>query len=72
MMLKRRLAGILQETVAPIREKRAELARDPDSVMDILRTGTRRGREITERTKEEVAAGLGLIRLDSGREPIPQ
>lgn len=63
MVLKRRLAGILEETIAPIRERRAELARDPDSVMDVLRAGTAKAAEITNKTNELVIEGLGLFRL---------
>lgn len=61
MVLKRRLTGLLQAMVAPIRERRSELARDPDLVMDILRTGLTKGRVITEQTKREVTEGLGLF-----------
>lgn len=61
--LKRRLTTILQTTVAPIRERRAAFSRDQDLIMDILRTGAKRGREVTEKTKEEVRAGLGLFSL---------
>ncbi|UIJ71122.1 tryptophan--tRNA ligase [Aurantimonas sp. HBX-1] len=64
MVLKRRLAAILREVVGPIRERRAELARDPDFVMDVLRTGTTKSRATTERTRELVVDGLGLFRLD--------
>lgn len=63
MVLKRRLTTILQATVGPIRERRAELARDLDFVMDVLRVGTAKGRAITEQTKEAVMEGLGLFRL---------
>jgi tryptophanyl-tRNA synthetase len=63
MILKRRLTSILQATISPIRERRAALARDPDFVMDVLRSGTARGRDVTERTKQEVVEGLGLFRL---------
>lgn len=63
MALKQRLTGILQSTIAPIRERRAALSRDLDWVMDILRTGVRRGREITEQTKAEVFEGIGLFTL---------
>lgn len=63
MPLKRRLTSILQATLAPIRERRTVLARDPDYIMDVLRTGTARSREVTERTKQEVVEGLGLFRL---------
>ena len=63
MVLKRRLTTILQATVAPIRERRAALGRDVDTIMDILRTGSQRGREISEQTKDEIVAGLGLFSL---------
>lgn len=63
MVLKRRLTAILRATIAPIRERRSDLARDPDFIMDVLRTGTAKGRNVTERTKREVMEGLGLFRL---------
>jgi tryptophanyl-tRNA synthetase len=63
MVLKGRLTAILQATIAPIRERRAALARDPDFVMDVLRAGTAKGRDLTERTKQEVVEGLGLFRF---------
>jgi tryptophanyl-tRNA synthetase len=61
--LKRRLTDVLRTTMTPIRERRAELSRDLDFIMDVLRTGTKRARAVTERTMEEVVAGLGLFRL---------
>lgn len=63
MVLKRRLTEILQATVSPIRDARAKLARDPDTVMDILRTGTAKARDVTERTKHEIVEALGLFRF---------
>jgi tryptophanyl-tRNA synthetase len=63
MPLKRRLTNILQATLAPIRERRAALARDPDFILDVLRAGTAKSREITQRTHQEVVEGLGLFRL---------
>jgi tryptophanyl-tRNA synthetase len=44
-MLKKRLEVILQDLLAPIRERRRELERDPTIVDDVLRAGTRRARE---------------------------
>lgn len=61
--LKRRLTSILQALLAPIRERRAAFARDPDFVMDMLRTGTANGRALTEETRNAVMDGLGLFRL---------
>jgi tryptophanyl-tRNA synthetase len=63
MVLKRRLTGVLQATVAPIRERRADLARDPDFIVDVLRAGTAKARDVTERTKRGIAEGLGLFQL---------
>lgn len=59
--LKRRLEGVLRELVGPIRERRAALARDPDYVLDILRDGTARARDITAATQAELHAALGLF-----------
>jgi len=53
----------LQDLLAPIRARRAELARDPDYVLDVLREGTRTARAITQATLEEVREGLGLFEL---------
>lgn len=63
MVLKRRLSAVLRELVAPIRERRLILSRDRDFVMDVLREGTKKGRAITEQTKDAVTEGLGLFSL---------
>jgi tryptophanyl-tRNA synthetase len=62
-VIKRRLEEILQEMLAPIRERRAELAQDPEYVLGHVRNGTERAREITNRTRWEVAEALGLFVL---------
>ena len=61
--VKRRLEDILQALLGPIRERRADLARDPGHVLDVIRRGTATARERTEATKREVAEGLGLFLL---------
>lgn len=61
MTVKRRLDAVLHGIVGPIRERRAALAREPDFVMDVLRTGTARARDLTAATQAEVHAGLGLF-----------
>ena len=61
--VKRRLEDILQALIAPIRARRAELADNRDHVVDVIRRGTRKARDITERTKCDVVAGLGLFQL---------
>ena len=44
----KRLEGVLKELIGPIRERRMELAKDPDYIMDILKTGTDKCRDITQ------------------------
>lgn len=61
--VKKRLTGILQELIAPIRERRAELAKDPDYVMDVLKTGTQKCQIITQATLDEVKDGLRYFRF---------
>jgi tryptophanyl-tRNA synthetase len=59
--VKRRLEDVLQTLLAPIRERRAVLARDPGHVLDVLREGTQRAREKTQETLNELRAALGLF-----------
>ncbi|NAR16858.1 tryptophan--tRNA ligase [Acinetobacter haemolyticus] len=61
--VKKRLEGILQELIAPIRERRAELEKDPDYIIDILKQGTEKCRDITQQTLDEVKSGLGLFKF---------
>jgi tryptophanyl-tRNA synthetase len=61
--VKRRLEDLLQALIAPIRTRRAELAANRDHVVDVIRRGTLKAREITERTKRDVMQGLGLFQL---------
>jgi tryptophanyl-tRNA synthetase len=57
---KREFARDLAEALAPLRERRAELAQDPDHIWGILADGARRAREIAERTMAEVKEAVGL------------
>lgn len=61
--IKRRLEDILQALIAPIRERRAQLAEDPAYVVDVIRNGTEKARSRTEATKRDVVEGLGLFML---------
>ena len=61
--VKKRLEAVLKELIAPIRERREELAKDPDYIMDVLRQGTDKCRIITQQTLDEVKDGLGLFRF---------
>jgi len=63
MALKRRLAGVMETVLAPIRERRLEAAARPDDLMDVLRTGTRVAAARTEETVREIEDAMGLMRL---------
>lgn len=63
MELLKRLEGVLKELISPIRERREELAKDPDYIMDVLRQGTDKCRLITQQTLDEVKDGLGLFKF---------
>ncbi len=63
--VKRRLDDVLQALLAPIRERRAALARDPGHVLRVLRAGTLQARERTQATLDEIRHALGLFVFDS-------
>jgi tryptophanyl-tRNA synthetase len=60
---KARLAEGLLAKLAPIHERRAELAKRPDTVWDVLVEGSKRAREVAEATMEDVRAAM-KIRYD--------
>jgi tryptophanyl-tRNA synthetase len=59
-LVKARLEGILQELLAPIRARREELAQDRGYILQMLKEGTMKAREVAARTTDEVRAALGL------------
>jgi tryptophanyl-tRNA synthetase len=60
MALKRRLDGILQELLAPMRARRAEAAFDEGLVDHILEEGRKRAHVITTETLADVRRAFGL------------
>lgn len=59
-VVKKRLEAVLQDMLAPIRARREELAKDKGYIMQVLKEGTLRAREVAARTTDEVKAALGL------------
>ncbi|KZE32759.1 tryptophanyl-tRNA synthetase [Crenobacter luteus] len=59
-VVKKQLEERLQETLAPIRARRAEYAREPQAVWDLLKAGTRRARDTAAQTLAEVKGAMGL------------
>jgi len=57
---KKRLAQVMAEVLAPIRERRRRWEQDPDAVRDVLRDGTRRAREVARETMDQVRSAMGV------------
>ncbi|WP_232547690.1 tryptophan--tRNA ligase [Propioniciclava soli] len=58
--LKKYLIEVLNETLAPIRARRAELEAAPDHVMAVLREGNARANAIADATLGEVREAMGM------------
>lgn len=58
--VKQRLENCLQELLAPIRERRQQLEQDRGYILQLLKEGTSRAREVAVKTSDEVKAALGL------------
>ncbi|QXD15761.1 tryptophan--tRNA ligase [Rhodocaloribacter litoris] len=58
---KQELYRLIMDHFAEARERRRELEKHPDDVMDILREGGRKGREKAESIMEKVRERVGLI-----------
>jgi len=58
--VKKFLNDVLQSTLAPIRARREEFAKDPAAVMEMLRAGTARARAVAAATTARVKKAMGL------------
>ncbi len=59
--LKAFVTQAVNEYLAPIRERREELAKDMDTVKDILHEGNKQANEIAEATLQEVREAMGMV-----------
>ncbi len=59
-MLKNELTVALNETLRPLRQKRAELEKDPAYIQQVLLDGVKRARAIAEKTLEEVREAMNM------------
>ena len=64
MKCKKFLTAVLQETLEPIRQRRAEFEKDIPAVIDILRRGTEAAREAGAQTMSEVRRAMRLDYFD--------
>ncbi|MGW8184954.1 MAG: tryptophan--tRNA ligase [Candidatus Moraniibacteriota bacterium] len=58
--VKKRLIAVLENFLAPIREKRAEAAKNPEVVMNILREGGEKAQSVAKRTLIEVKEAMNI------------
>ena len=66
---KKHLAQMLADALAPIRERRARCAADPDAVRDVIADGNRRARDGGAATMDEVRAAMGSVAWPEAGEP---
>lgn len=60
VQVKRELAAALNEFLEPMRARRREYSQDESFVQDVLRDGTRRGRERAQQTMDAVRAAMKI------------
>ena len=60
MKIKKFLNNILQDIIAPIRERRKELEKDPDAVFEILRRGTEKARKVAHENLIKLKTAIGI------------
>ena len=60
MKIKRYLIDVLEEKLAPIRQRRLEYAEDMDFVMNMLKTGSERANVVANQTLDEVRHVMGV------------
>ena len=61
-MQKKELLGLVSDYFAEARERRRDLEKRPDYVMDVLREGAKKGRAKAEILMEKVRDAVGLVR----------
>ena len=66
MMVKTFLNAVLQDTLAPIRERRHKFEQDIPYVYEVLRKGTEEARKVAARTLSEVKAAMKINYFDTG------
>ncbi|HSE35622.1 MAG TPA: tryptophan--tRNA ligase [Candidatus Paceibacterota bacterium] len=60
VVIKKRLSGILNDILEPIRERRRSLAQNPKAVMDMLHEGSRKARTSAGKTLGEVRQAMKI------------
>ena len=58
--VKKFLASVMEDTLAPMRERRAKFENQKDYLLEILKRDTEYAKEITNQTLQEVRSAIGL------------
>ena len=58
--VKQHLAAVLNQYLEPLRQRRSELARRPQDVLDILQTGSQHAASAAQETLDSVHQYMGL------------
>ena len=59
-VLKKRLTDVLENMIAPMRQRREQYQNDPEYVREILRVGTANARQVAAQTLSEVKSAMGI------------
>ncbi len=59
--LKNELTLVLNEELRPLRQKRAQLEKEPAYIQDVLRNGVKKAREIAVKTLDEVRSAMNMV-----------
>lgn len=68
--IKQRLVEVLNDYLAPLRERRAEYISQPKMLFDVLFSGTVKAKFIAQHTLEEVHQKMGLLHSESFSEKV--
>ena len=66
MKIKKFLNNILQELIAPIRERRKEFEKQPEKIMEILRNGTEKARKVAKENLIKLKEAMGINYFSKG------
>ena len=64
--VKKYLIEILDQILAPIRQRRAELAKDPQAIYDILKHGSQQAEQVAAATLDEVKTAMQINYFKTG------
>lgn len=64
--VKKYLIEVLDHTLAPIRQRRAELAKDPQAIYEILKRGSQQAEQVAAATLDEVKTAMQINYFKTG------